>query len=221
MNGLGIRDWDIVYNPNLMYSFRDNVLTKSERGRIYIDNYYYLSKEWKGKITIETGMKTAIVLKDFNPVMRAFLEPDVNRDKVMFTASLSNSLLNLLNEYQTITTSAQGKEMLNSIRADINVLRNKTLGEIIAGLENNEIPVEKVTLDKSMLTLKVNEKATLIATVSPSNANQAVKWESSNPSVATVMETGLVTGITKGAATITVTTQNGNKTANCHIRVIE
>lgn len=84
-------------------------------------------------------------------------------------------------------------------------------------------PVYKVTgvsLNKSSLTL--NEKATaqLSATVSPSNAtNKAVIWSSSEESVATVSSSGLVTAISEGQSTITVTTVDGSKTATCVVKV--
>lgn len=56
--------------------------------------------------------------------------------------------------------------------------------------------------------------------MTPTNAtNQNVTWESSNPSVATVDESGKVTAVAPGEATITVTTEDGSKTANCAVTV--
>ena len=80
--------------------------------------------------------------------------------------------------------------------------------------------VTEVTLSQSILTLDVGDTATLAATVTPTNAtNQNVTWESSNPSVATVDESGKVTAVASGEATITVTTADGSKTANCDVTV--
>jgi hypothetical protein len=138
ISGLKITQWMQVCNVPLMYSFRDNVLSNSAKGQEYIDNYYYLGGEWKGKISIVLGTQTASVLVNFNSAMEAFLDTDADMDKVVFTPTLSTSLLNLLDSYQNITTSAKGREILNSIRSDINVLRNKTLGEILVMLD--EIP---------------------------------------------------------------------------------
>jgi glucosylceramidase len=60
----------------------------------------------------------------------------------------------------------------------------------------------------------------LTATVAPSTAtNKNVSWPSSNNSIATVNSTGLVTGVASGTATITVTTQDGAKTATAAITV--
>jgi uncharacterized protein YjdB len=82
-----------------------------------------------------------------------------------------------------------------------------------------DVPVTGVTLNKTALALKVGESETLTATVLPANAtNKTVKWESSAQSVATV-ENGLVSAVSAGSAIITVTTQDGNKTANCAVTV--
>jgi formylglycine-generating enzyme required for sulfatase activity len=81
------------------------------------------------------------------------------------------------------------------------------------------VPVVSVTLNKSTLTLDVGGKETLIATVLPENAaNKAVTWSSDKPAVATVVD-GLVTAKADGEAIITVTTKDGNKTANCNVKV--
>lgn len=62
----------------------------------------------------------------------------------------------------------------------------------------------------------------LTATILPSDAsNKSVTWLSSNPSVATVSSTGLVTAVAYGTAVITATTQDGGKTASCPVVVFE
>ena len=79
--------------------------------------------------------------------------------------------------------------------------------------------VENVSLDKTELELKVNETAELKATVTPDDAtNKNVIWASSNEEIVTV-ENGTVKAIAEGTATITVKTEDGNKTATCEITV--
>ena len=61
----------------------------------------------------------------------------------------------------------------------------------------------------------------LTATVTPTNAtNQKVTWSSNNESVATVGTDGTVTAVSAGTATITVTTEDGQKTAACTVTVL-
>ena len=82
-----------------------------------------------------------------------------------------------------------------------------------------EKAVTGVSLDKTTLYLYTGESATLTAAVAPSDAaNQNVIWQSNNANVATV-EGGVVTAVGAGTATITVTTEDGNKTATCQVTV--
>lgn len=84
-----------------------------------------------------------------------------------------------------------------------------------------DINVTSVTLDNSKLNLIEGGTSTLTATVSPDNAtNKSVTWKSSNPKVATVSN-GTVKAITLGETTITVTTEDGKKTASCTIKVVD
>lgn len=86
-------------------------------------------------------------------------------------------------------------------------------------VKSNVVNVENVSLSRTELTLTEGEIATLTAVVSPSNAtNKNVRWVSSNAAVASV-EGGKVTALKVGSATITVTTEDGGKTANCQVSV--
>ena len=83
------------------------------------------------------------------------------------------------------------------------------------------IAVTGISLDKTSLEIKAGDKATLIATVYPNNAtNMSFFWSSSNESIATVSDAGLVTGISSGSAIITATTVDGGMTATCTVKVI-
>ena len=91
-------------------------------------------------------------------------------------------------------------------------------------ITNNQHPVTGVSLNYSKARLNLGSKKTiqLRATVSPSNATiKTVTWKSSNTAVATVSNTGLVTPVAAGNATITVTTNDQNKTATCAITVVQ
>jgi|GEM_PF-3629639 len=85
-----------------------------------------------------------------------------------------------------------------------------------------DVSVTGVTLNKTATTIAVGASETLTATVVPGDAyNKNVTWTSSDPAVATVDASGKVTGVAKGTATITVTTENGGYTATCAVEVAD
>ena len=90
-----------------------------------------------------------------------------------------------------------------------------------AGVGGNEkVPVTGITLDKTTLELTVGATGKLVVTVIPENAtNKKVKWSSSNDTVASVSEDGIVTAKAAGEVIITVKTEDGSKTATCMVKV--
>ena len=83
------------------------------------------------------------------------------------------------------------------------------------------IPVESVTLNYSDLELYEGNSTYLYATVLPSNAmNKTLRWESSNPRVATVSSNGRVNALEVGTTIITATSTDGTDiSAACRITV--
>ena len=89
----------------------------------------------------------------------------------------------------------------------------------IEGVE--KVVPTNITLSKTSLSLNPKGTYTLTATVTPANAeNKSVVWSSSNTSVVTVDQNGVVTAVGDGTATITVKTVEGNKTATCTVNVV-
>ncbi len=74
------------------------------------------------------------------------------------------------------------------------------------------VAVTGVTLNKATLSLIAGASETLAT-------NKKVTWKSSNAAVATVDANGKVTAVKAGEATITVTTEDGAKTAVCKVTV--
>ena len=82
------------------------------------------------------------------------------------------------------------------------------------------VPVTGVTLDHTELSLFTGDSAALTATVKPDDAaNKKVTWSSSESGVAAVDGNGKVTALKAGNTTITVTTEDGSKTATCKVTV--
>lgn len=92
----------------------------------------------------------------------------------------------------------------------------------VPAFKTNPIKVTGVTLDKTQLSLNVDETATLQAIVAPSTAtDKEVTFTSTDNKIATVDEKGLVTAISVGNTDITVTTNDGAKTAVAAITITE
>ncbi|MFH6602414.1 Ig-like domain-containing protein [Maribacter algicola] len=93
-------------------------------------------------------------------------------------------------------------------------------GEVLSPAAYELVPVTGVDLDPSSLTVSEGGSALLTATVSPSGASDgSVSWSTSDASVATVDGSGLVTGVSEGTATVTVTTVDGGFTAQSAVTV--
>lgn len=78
--------------------------------------------------------------------------------------------------------------------------------------------VSTIELDKKIISLKVGGSYTLTATIMPANTPaEGATWASSDATIATVDNTGKVTAVKNGKATITVT--HGTMKATCDVYV--
>ena len=77
-----------------------------------------------------------------------------------------------------------------------------------------------ITLDKTSLSLSIGENETLMATITPADAdNKTVNWFSNDETVATVKD-GIVTGVAYGKTTISAYTSN-SKLVSCNIEITD
>ena len=77
------------------------------------------------------------------------------------------------------------------------------------------VEVTGISLNESSVT--ITDTHTLVATLSPRGATGVIEWTSSDTSVATVSQTGVVTPIANGTATITATCEGYS--ASCVVTV--
>ena len=86
--------------------------------------------------------------------------------------------------------------------------------------DDDAVRVAGVTLSQAELQIAQGGTATLTATISPGNAtDKTVAWTSSYPGVASVSDAGVVTAVSKGAATITARASDGGHSACCAVTV--
>ena len=124
-------------------------------------------------------------------------------DRSVATVDKTGTVQGLKPGTATVTATAEGKS-----------------GTCAVTVKAKAVNVTEVTLDKTELTLTEGETGTLTATVKPDNAdNRKVTWGSDKTDVATVDGAGRVTAVKAGEATVTVTTEDGGKTASCKVTV--
>ena len=89
-------------------------------------------------------------------------------------------------------------------------------GSYIPQIEINYTP--KITVTSPSAELLAGETLTLTATITPADASATLTFTSSDTSIATVSDTGVVTGVSAGTATITASA-NGAESVICIITV--
>lgn len=141
------------------------------------------------------------------------LPEDAINKKVSWTSS--NPLVATVDEAGLVTAIAEGEATITVTTEDGNHTASCTVI-----VEKPIVEVESVSLNKANITLIEGATEALIATVLPEDAtNKNIGWSSSNPSIVTVDETGLVTAVKEGETVITVTIEDGGYTANCLVKV--
>lgn len=84
---------------------------------------------------------------------------------------------------------------------------------------SNEVPqLQEIRLDKTEISLKEGETQMLTAEIIPADAEAVLSWSSSDIEIAAVDNEGLVTAVSEGEATITVS-DGGDISAECTVTV--
>ncbi len=149
--------------------------------------------------------------------LTATIEPNNATNKAVNWSSNPTSVATVDNS-GNVTAVAEGTATITVTTQDGN--KTATCTVTVTPASSDPVAVTGVSLNKTSTTLTVGGSETLTASVQPSNAtNKAVNWSSNPTSVATVDSNGKVTAVAEGTATITVTTQDGNKTATCTVTV--
>ena len=134
------------------------------------------------------------------------------------TWTSSNTSVATVNSTGVVTSKGNGTATITATTTDGTNLSSTCEVTVSLPVLATGISLNQTTLSFSA----ANQTATLIATVMPSNAtNKEVTWASSNTSVATVSNAGVVTSKGNGTATITATTTDGtNLSATCEVTVL-
>lgn len=182
---------------------------ESTGGSIAFQNILLPSAQKVDAESVSLSDESASVRIGESKQLTATVKPDNTTIKTL-TWTSSDETVATVDENGLVTGKKSGSTVVtatteNGLKASCNIL----------------VPVEAetVTLDKTSAVIGVGAQLQLNATVSPENTtDKNVVWASSDPSVATVDENGLVKAIAKGEAKITASSSNG-KSAECAVTV--
>ncbi len=192
-------------------------------------------KEGKAEITAKSGNKQAVCTVTVKPdtdVTVPVTSVTLNQSVYTLAIGASYTLIPTVlpanatdrqvkwssSNEKTVTVSDRG--VIQAIAEGTSTIKAEAGGKsatCAVTVEKTIVAVTEVTLDRTSLTLKVNETFTLSATVAPENAtDKAVKWTTSNSGVVRVSN-GTVTAVGEGTAKITAAA--GGKSASCTVTV--
>ena len=123
----------------------------------------------------------------------------------------------------TAVATVDGNGKVTAVKAGSATITAKA-GNVTAScsvtVKEKTVSVTEVSVNKTTLELTVEGTETLTVAVKPENASdKTVTWSSSDTAVATVDGNGKVTAVKEGTATITATTKDGGKKAECKVTV--
>ena len=194
------------------------------------------------------GMTIVTVTTDKNKTDRCYVTVQTKPEQVIvepanYTIDLSSTTRTVQLTSTILPSTANVYTNITWTSSDTNVATVDENGFVIgiangtatitATTENGIAGSSTITVQTSPMGLNLNassavlDRSTIhdlqleVVSYSPETANVGTKvtWTSSDPSIATVDETGYVFGIKNGTTLITATTENG-KTATCNIVVI-
>ena len=160
--------------------------------------------------SVSLSQATAEMLVGETIILSATVLPADATDKAVTWASSKTSVATVSNSGNvtavsdgetTITASAGGKSATCKVT-----------------VSKRPVDVTSVTLDRTSVNMEIGQTTMLVATVYPSDAtDKTVSWTSSDASVASVNEYGMVTAVSEGSAVISASA--GKESANCLVTV--
>ena len=184
---------DITYNVNVL-----------------VGNY---SKELRS-ILVTTNYIT-LAVSNSKQLAVAFTPSDASNKNVFWTSS--NPSVATVDKYGVVKAISPGSTIIKATSEDGGYTDTATI-EVVN--YDNIIEEKSIAFDSSSYTVGIGSTKSLIPIITPSNATfKSVRFESSNPSIATVDENGVVRGLKEGTVSITSTTNRNRLKATTTIIV--
>lgn len=184
---------DITYNVNVLVGN----YSKELRSILVTTNYITLS--------VSNSKQLAV----------AFTPADASNKNVFWTSS--NPSVATVDKYGVVKAISPGSTIIKATSEDGGYTDTATI-EVVN--YDNIIEEKSIAFDSSSYTVGIGSTKSLIPIITPSNATfKSVRFESSNPSIATVDENGVVRGLKEGTVSITSTTNRNRLKATTTIIV--
>lgn len=226
--GSWIESYFVSENDNhyLMIGLMDQDENIIQASRLTDDHYQFLSKELKKGtyylvvlqsspyeflFTNEEYMVTTLFTPNKPPVPEQ--QPEMLFEHVFMAIGESEQFINHL---------PKGTIVQSTIPNVATIDANGMVHAVGHGATTIHVTIDGVRYEAIVKVAKETTEVTsaLFETVLPMNAsNKKVRWTSTNPSIATVDEHGIITAKSIGETFITVTTEEGNYTSRAKITV--
>ncbi|MDD2256680.1 MAG: Ig-like domain-containing protein, partial [Bacteroidales bacterium] len=239
----GVTLYELTYPADGSTSMIHNI---SLDGKSHLDgmNFYNGKSHWSFTYTgtaatqamsidyvaLKTVIPTAVSIEAVDPVLAQGLPlgltTQLNAVFAPVKATYNDVVWESLNT-ELATVDATGLVTANTTQAGVASIKvsSVTYPELTATFDVTIVdaltPVSGVELDLSSIQLKVLTSKTLAATVLPSTAtNRNIVWSSSDESIATVDQAGLITPVSGGTVDIVVETEDGSFKDTCVVTVV-
>lgn len=163
---------------------------------------------------ISLDKAAAVVAEGESIALTATITPsDATNQRIIWTSSDKNTAI--VSTTGKVTGVTAGKAVISATSVD---------GGFKETCQVTVVPpvaVTGVSLNQTALSLTKGFTSALVATVVPGEAtSRTVIWSSSDTTVATADNSGIVTAVAEGTATITARTLDGGYSATCQVTVI-
>lgn len=181
----------------------------SQKGTLTYSGYHTIPLDTP--VTLEEGQKFSVV----------FTFDKENAVYVDYTYAGGNWIAFVTDEALGTSfykTSSVGATWVDAVDGSSATFRIKAYTSN-ATIPDTSVPLQRIVLDKTAITLDKGATAQLEVSYRPSytTADKTIRWSSSNTSVATVDGNGRITAV--GAGTAAITAACGTKTAVCTVTV--
>ncbi|MEO9892434.1 Ig-like domain-containing protein [Aurantibacter sp.] len=157
---------------------------------------------------------TASIQEDETATIQAIITPSNASDKLV-TWTSSDSSIATVNTNGLVRGVTAGEVSITATTTDGNFSATTQVT-----ITAKPIAVTGISVDPTTTSIEVDKTTTIQAIVVPTNAsNKSVTWTSSDTSIASVNNNGLVRGLTAGNVTITATANDGNFSATTQVTI--